>query len=715
MLQEESVVQPLDIEEEIQEQEVELVKHFEESWGAWAPIKGVSSKHSERGRTDPFIIDATGQVIGHDGFRVPQDFNDFFERYPKYITNWVKRRMKRLTVDEDVEDWSQDLALHMKFLPATSKHREQGKEDVIQTFDPYKFYGANEARFRSYVNMCLNNKFLTTQSRSTKNPVCRVGNLSLSGTLDPEDYSVVDDEYCHSNSEYLGNVNERKQKQRDDRMFTEEFRAYVEQEDPRMVSVIRAIMVTQTQKQAAEELGVLWGCRVTDSEFVRHRNHLKKLAATWQQASKRRARLKLVQAQTTNKEAEILSESENMSKEFVELLLEGTKGVTWVPDPTNPERPSMYFLVPFEEAAKLKYGQPEICPWANPRVGFRNLSSVKKSNVAKDIRDAAFEKRGQFHILNGGAVLVADECHSMSSEGDKVELRFRKDRLRGVADGGTTIQTINDVLDSGFVQDGDPTKRQYFRVEVRCGDYSNEEAALIAEKLNTRVQVDDFSLSNLRGNFEWINEALTKGKQGYPQVPEVKYFYGDTGLLDVEDIIKLVCLFATETPHLAYTSKGSCLEFHNKHVEECQQFAPVLVDLLWLYEYIPLKLESVYGKDKFRKLAPISDSLQKRSKKLPFTQYEVDFKSNDAMIFPLVAALKPALNMETMTWKVHPDVIFEAIGTQLFDIIVATYRAATAKTKWSSVGRDLNLYGRLAEKVEFFVEKHLAKKAAASK
>jgi hypothetical protein len=32
---------------------------------------------------------------------------------------------------EDLEDWTQDLIIHLKYLPLKSKHREVGKEDTL--------------------------------------------------------------------------------------------------------------------------------------------------------------------------------------------------------------------------------------------------------------------------------------------------------------------------------------------------------------------------------------------------------------------------------------------------------------------------------------------------------------------------------------------------------------------------------------------------------
>jgi hypothetical protein len=88
----------------------------------------------------------------------------------QYIGNWVRRHVDRSTPKEDVEDWTQDLLIHLRFLPVTSRHREAGKEDVVQTFDLYKHHGAEAARFFNYINLCLRNKFRTIHSRSMKEP-----------------------------------------------------------------------------------------------------------------------------------------------------------------------------------------------------------------------------------------------------------------------------------------------------------------------------------------------------------------------------------------------------------------------------------------------------------------------------------------------------------------------------------------------------------------
>jgi len=228
---------------------------------------------------DPFVLNADGHFVGDDGFVVPRDFDEFYDRYPKYVLNWVKKRLNRFVVDEDVEDWTQDLLIHMKWLPQASKHRKpgsngrpQGCADVVETFDPYQQYGASERRFRNYINFCLANKFNTVQSKRQKNPVCRPGNIAFGVSLDEADPTTSSDEFIHSNSQHLSTAAERVQKQHDDRLYTGEFKQYVRKEDPTVFPAIEALEACGAMGEAAEYMGV------TDQEFSRCRARLKQLA-----------------------------------------------------------------------------------------------------------------------------------------------------------------------------------------------------------------------------------------------------------------------------------------------------------------------------------------------------------------------------------------------------------------------------------------------------
>jgi hypothetical protein len=99
-----------------------------------------------------------GHFVGHDGFIVPNSFAEFHERFPTYVADWMRRRVDGCVSASEAEDWTQELLLHLATLPTDSIYRERGMEDVIQTFAPERMHGANEARFRSFIDQCLANK-----------------------------------------------------------------------------------------------------------------------------------------------------------------------------------------------------------------------------------------------------------------------------------------------------------------------------------------------------------------------------------------------------------------------------------------------------------------------------------------------------------------------------------------------------------------------------
>jgi hypothetical protein len=59
----------------------------------------------ENRKPDPFTI-VDGRYVGHDGFVVPKNFDEFHERFPQYVRHWVNRHVDRSTPKEDAEDWT---------------------------------------------------------------------------------------------------------------------------------------------------------------------------------------------------------------------------------------------------------------------------------------------------------------------------------------------------------------------------------------------------------------------------------------------------------------------------------------------------------------------------------------------------------------------------------------------------------------------------------
>ena len=228
---------------------------------------------SQQGYTCDPVMFVDGHYIGHDGFVIPKDFPEFCARFPQHIRGWVRRHADKSASKEDIEDWTQDLCAHMSSLPATSKYREGGKQDVIQTFDPFRHYGANLARFLNYVNHCLANKFRTIHSARIKSPLCRAKRLFSSE--ETGDSVCIYGEFSELASEQLRAAAVRYHKQMQDRLFVGEFINFVRRENPRILAVLEAIAVTRTQEEAARKL------RMTNVDFGRLCSQLRELGRSF--------------------------------------------------------------------------------------------------------------------------------------------------------------------------------------------------------------------------------------------------------------------------------------------------------------------------------------------------------------------------------------------------------------------------------------------------
>lgn len=220
-------------------------------------------------------------------FVIPNDFDEFYAWKPDYVVQWVKRRLNIYVMNDEVEDWTQDLLIHLRYLPHGSKHRLPGAngrpggcEDVIETYDPLRQFGASECRFRNYINNILGNKFLTVQSKRQKNPVLRPGNVSFGASDDENgERALTGDEFVHANSAYLASHNASIAKQAADRLYTNQFKEFVMKHDPQAFPALEALESTGTLGDAAKFAGV------ADGEFARLRNRLKQLAECFEKGS----------------------------------------------------------------------------------------------------------------------------------------------------------------------------------------------------------------------------------------------------------------------------------------------------------------------------------------------------------------------------------------------------------------------------------------------
>jgi hypothetical protein len=227
---------------------------------------------------EPFTV-VNGHYVGSDGFVVPRDFDEFSSRFPNYVRKWVRKHSGGGVRPEDVDDWTQDLTIHLLALSPRSRYRDNGKQDLVQTFDPQRHYGANQSRFWNYINLCLTNKFRTMRTARMTEPICRPGNVSLCGRSDAEEHGGVDDEFCHLHSIRFRTASESLLKQTQDRCFIGEFTEFISTNDGEAREGIEAILGSGSRADAAEFLGI------TNAQFGRIRNRLRLLGRCFEAGS----------------------------------------------------------------------------------------------------------------------------------------------------------------------------------------------------------------------------------------------------------------------------------------------------------------------------------------------------------------------------------------------------------------------------------------------
>ena len=143
-------------------------------------------RNNAKGCSEPFTVGADGHYVGEDGFRVPKDFPEFFERDPLRVRRWLRRRLAGRFAEDAILDLEQDLLLYLCSLAPDSRFRRKGTHgradgcaDVIQCFDPVRHFGATAGRFHHFINLCLANRLSSILAKQRRNPVCDPRNVSL--------------------------------------------------------------------------------------------------------------------------------------------------------------------------------------------------------------------------------------------------------------------------------------------------------------------------------------------------------------------------------------------------------------------------------------------------------------------------------------------------------------------------------------------------------
>ncbi len=294
----------------------------------------------------------------------------------------------------------------------------------------------------------------------------------------------------------------------------------------------------------------------------------------------------------------------------------------------------------------------------------------------------------------------------------------------GLADGRHTYEIIRAAQADGTCPEG-----QYAKIEIITG-VPQEMAVDITGGLNTAVQVDDASLMNLEGKFDWVKEALKKE----PYADQIAYKQNEEGKFDIREILGLMTLFNVEKypypqhPKDAYVSKAKCLDLYEDDPDSFKMLRPLLKDILYLHDYVHLKSRKRYNDVMGGRAAGMKGVYATRKR----GDYEFIFVGNeeakrlsggkldamlyDGALYPMLGAMRFLIEQKpggkVYSWKLRSfdevKSFFDEIAPELVNTTYNTCR--TYGNKPNPVGKDDNHWDNMYKTVALnFMTKYSAR------
>lgn len=334
----------------------------------------------------------------------------------------------------------------------------------------------------------------------------------------------------------------------------------------------------------------------------------------------------------------------------------------------------------------------------NPREQNTNKAIYRDVRASLDNADEP-----SFHLKNIGITAFAKRVE-YSANKELVSVSF--DEGHGIVNGGHTYEIIQESKADGTCPDC-----QFVKLEILTGVPADLMSDM-AGGLNTSVQVDDASLLNLEGMFEWVKEEL----KGTSYSDEISYKQNEDGAFHIRDILGIMTLFNVELieypihPKEAYTSKAKCLDLYQENPESFKMLRPILKDILQLYDYVQ-NSKTLYNQKyggRAGGMKGVFATKSERSKtpfRFIFSGEERKEKMYDGALYPMLGAMrylverKPGENEYSWKLKSFDEVKkhFDKVAPQL---MMATYNTSlTYGRKPNSIGKDDNHWGNLYKEV----------------
>ncbi|MBI4297989.1 MAG: AIPR family protein [Chloroflexi bacterium] len=306
-----------------------------------------------------------------------------------------------------------------------------------------------------------------------------------------------------------------------------------------------------------------------------------------------------------------------------------------------------------------------------------------------------------FHLKNKGVTILA---RHVEYSADKKTAILYLGEGDGIADGAHTYEIVRESKIDGTCPEG-----QFVKFEVLTGTPLGM-GVDITGGLNTAVQVDDASLLNLEGEFDWVKETLAATSFGNL----ISYKQNAEGEYDIREILGLITLFNInlfpypQHPKDAYVSKAKCLDMYVANRDSFKMLRPILVDILLLHDYVHIQSRVKYNErtgGRAAGMVGVYATKKRGDYDFIFSGAQASYKLYDGALYPMLGSLrflveqKPGENV--YSWKLGSLEKLEAFFDEVaHELVGTTYKTSlTYGRKPNPIGKDENHWDNMYKTV----------------
>lgn len=313
-----------------------------------------------------------------------------------------------------------------------------------------------------------------------------------------------------------------------------------------------------------------------------------------------------------------------------------------------------------------------------------------RKRVYQDVLRSLLNEEGEpgtFHLKNKGITVIAE---SVKQKGDNEYIVVLKKGIHGIVDGGHTYKLITDNLTS-------LPEEQFVQVEIRTG-IPDTWVPEIAGGLNTSVQVQDMSLDNLSGNFEWLKKELRK--EAY--FKKIAWSENDPGDFDARDIIALLMVFNVslfpndrdEHPVAAYEKKSQALKAFEDKPKTFELMTPIVRDVLKLHDVVAKESREVWNKEVGGNAGNLAfmEGRKKGTWDFIFTGDASEYRLYSGALYPILGAFRWYVRTDPLTGTASWRDGFEEVRKAWRSIAPELLKATLQQS--NELGRNPNAIGK---------------------